>query len=230
MFTGIVEDTGSVVTLSAAAAGRRLVVQTALDLGDTKLGDSIAVDGVCLTVVEQHRAGTGRTHVAFDVGPETLAVTAFGRTLRPGRRVHLERALRLSDRLGGHLVSGHVDGVGQVAQRRPQGDALFLDFTAPAGVLDLCIPKGSIAIDGTSLTLNVVDDRGFQVCLIPHTLQQTHLVDLREGDVVNLESDMIGKYVRRLLSRGRSDGAGTAGQDGVTWDLLDRAGFSPRSR
>jgi riboflavin synthase len=220
MFTGIVEDTGVVERLEPTSSGRRLFVDTGLDLADTKLGDSIAVDGVCLTVVQQQRRGT-RWHVAFDVGPETLAVTAFGRTLAPGRRVHLERALRLSDRLGGHLVSGHVDAVGRLRRRRAEGDALFLDFDAGKAIVDLCIEKGSIAIDGTSLTINVVDDAGFGVCLIPHTLAQTHLADLREGDVVNLESDLIGKYVRRLLLRGTGAPAGT-----VTWDLLQRSGFT----
>jgi riboflavin synthase len=228
MFTGIVEDTGVVASLVATASGQRLVVDTALDLADTKLGDSIAIDGVCLTVVDQKKSG-GRWAVAFDVGPETLAVTTFARTLRPGRRLHLERALRLADRLGGHLVSGHVDGIGRLRRRRPAGEALFLDFAAPPPVLDLCIPKGSIAIDGTSLTLNTVDDDGFQVCLIPHTLQQTHLLDLRDDDVVNLESDMIGKYVRRLLQRGRASGADDAG-DAVGWALLERAGFTSSSR
>jgi riboflavin synthase len=221
VFTGIVEDCGVVTSVSPSPSGRRLSVECTLDLVDTKLGDSIAVDGVCLTVVTL--AGRGaRWVVAFDVGPETLDVTAFGRTLAVGRRVHLERALRLSDRLGGHLVSGHVDGVGRLRRRRPEGDALYLDFDAPPTVVDLCIEKGSIAIDGTSLTVNTVDDGGFGVCLIPHTLTRTHLVELREGDVVNLESDLIGKYVRRLLSRG----GGGAADGNVTWDLLRRAGFS----
>jgi riboflavin synthase len=221
MFTGIVEDCGVVVGLAPSPSGRRLRVECALDLSDTKLGDSIAVDGVCLTVVAlQRRAALWA--VEFDVGPETLDVTAFGRTLVVGRRVHLERALRLSDRLGGHLVSGHVDGVGRLRRRRPEGDALYLDFDAPRAVVDLCIPKGSIGIDGTSLTVNVVHDDGFGVCLIPHTLTRTHLVDLREGDVVNLESDVLGKYVRRLLTRA---GDGVDG-GGVTWDLLRRAGFA----
>ena len=222
MFTGIVEDCGVVIGLSPSPSGQRLRVECTLDLVDTKLGDSIAIDGVCLTVVTLDRRGA-RWGVDFDVGPETLDVTAFGRTLVVGRRVHMERALRLSDRLGGHLVSGHVDGVGRLRRRRPEGDALYLDFDAPSAVVDLCIEKGSIAIDGTSLTINVVDDGGFGVCLIPHTLTRTHLVELREGDVVNLESDLIGKYVRRLLMRG---GGGVNGGGRVTWDLLRRAGFS----
>jgi riboflavin synthase len=226
VFTGIVEDCGVVTSLLPSASGRRLRVDCGIDVSDTALGDSIAVDGVCLTVVALERRGA-RWSVDFDVGPETLTVTAFGRTLSAGRRVHLERAVRLSDRLGGHLVSGHVDAVGRVRRRRPEGDALYLDFDAPAVVLDLCVEKGSIAIDGASLTVNVVDDAGFGVCLIPHTLSRTHLAELREGDVVNLESDVIGKYVRRLLTRGGAGaGGGGAGGGAVTWDLLRRSGFS----
>lgn len=214
MFTGLVEDTGTVRELRATSSGQRLVVDTALDLTDTKLGDSIAVDGVCLTAVVVDNGS-----VAFDVGPETLAVSAFQHNLKVSRRVHLERAVRLSDRLGGHLVAGHVDGVGSVVGRRVDGDALFVRFGAPKAVLDLCIHKGSIAIDGVSLTLNVVDDDGFDVCLIPHTLTKTHLAALKVGDRVNLESDLIGKYVQRLLVRG-------AAGSGVTWDLLKKNGFT----
>lgn len=219
MFTGLVEDTATVKELRPTPSGQRLVVETGLDLSDVKLGDSIAVDGVCLTAVVVD-VGAGR--VAFDVGPETLAVSAYAHNLKIGRRVHLERALRLSDRLGGHLVAGHVDGVGAVTARREQGDALFVRFSAPKAVLDLCIHKGSIAIDGVSLTLNVVDDDGFDVCLIPHTLTQTHLAALQPGDRVNLESDLVGKYVQRLLRRGAGGGDASA----VTWDLLKKSGFT----
>ena len=222
MFTGLVEDTGTIDGLQERPSGQRLVIATRLDLsaqeGPSKAGDSIAVDGVCLTavVVEGQR-------VAFDVGPETLAVTAFVHTLRRGRRVHLERALRLHDRLGGHMVAGHVDGVGRVVSVRPEGDAVIVRFSAPARVLDLCIFKGSIAVDGVSLTINSVNDDGFDVCLIPYTLTLTHLNDLRAGDFVNLETDLIGKYVQRLVTRGRG-GAGAA--ETISWDLLKKSGFS----
>ncbi|HEY1099656.1 MAG TPA: riboflavin synthase, partial [Myxococcota bacterium] len=149
MFTGLVEDTGSVVSITPTSSGSRLVVSTALDLASTHLGDSIAVDGVCLTVVAMTA-----DRVSFDVGPETQAVSTFRAVLKVGRRVHLERAVRVGDRLGGHIVAGHVDGVGTVRRRQPQGDALFIGISAPATIVDLCIPKGSITVDGVSLTLN----------------------------------------------------------------------------
>jgi riboflavin synthase len=223
MFTGLVEDTGRVLRIAPQGAGRRLWVRSQLDLTDTRLGDSIAVNGVCLTVVELRGAAGAHDvafDVAFDIGPESLAVTTLG-ALGPDHKVHLERAVRLADRLGGHLVAGHVDGIGRVATRRPDGDTLFVRVEAPKPVLDLCIHKGSIAIDGVSLTLNAVDDTGFEVWLIPHTLKGTHLGQLQPGSRVNLESDLIGKYVQKLL-RG---GGGGGGGDGVSWELLRKAGF-----
>lgn len=220
MFTGLIEDTGAVVSLTPGDGGHRIVVDTGLDLTAARLGDSIAINGVCLTAVTLDRQAP-RWRVGFDVGPETLKVTTFADTLRPGRRVHLERAVRVGDRLGGHIVSGHVDGIGRLRARRPIGDALFLLFAAPPAVHELCIDKGSIAIDGVSLTINGLDDDGFDVCLIPHTLGATHLVDLKPGDVVNLESDVVGKYVRRLVGPHLRRG-------GVDEALLQRSGFLDR--
>ena len=190
MFTGIVEDTGRVVV-----GGARLVVQTALDLADTKLGDSIAVDGCCLTVVALEGA-----NVSFDLGPETLAVTTLG-ALAAGSRVHLERAVRLQDRLGGHLVQGHVDAVGTVESAVKSGDALLVRVKAPREITRLTIHKGSIAVDGVSLTVNVVDDDGFEVGLIPHTLEVTKLGALVAGARVNLEADLVGKYIAKLVGK-----------------------------
>lgn len=188
MFTGIVEESAIVLR-----AGARLEVRTALDLKDTKPGDSIAVDGCCLTVVQMPHGV-----VAFDLGPETLAVTTLG-ALAAGDRVHLERALRLSDRLGGHLVAGHVDAVGTIASLTRQGDALMVRVSAPPAILRYCVVKGSVCVDGVSLTLNAVDDAGFEVGLIPHTLRVTAFAALNVGDRVNLEADLIGKYVEKLL-------------------------------
>ncbi len=221
MFTGLVEDTGTVTRQTTTSSGQRIVVQTALDLGDQKLGDSIAVNGVCLTVVELTQGSAGFV-VAFDVGPETMKVTAFRDHLKVGAKVHLERAMKVGDRLGGHIVSGHVDAVGTLVERRPIGDALFLAFKAPPAVHQLCIEKGSIAIDGVSLTINGVSGDGFDVTLIPHTEQKTHLTSLKVGDAVNLEADVIGKYVRRLMT-GHAGHA--ASGSAVDMDLLGRAGF-----
>lgn len=214
MFTGIIEDTGRVARIGKSGAVVRLDVETKLDLGPCRLGDSIAVDGVCLTATELD-PGAGR--VSFDVGPESLRVTALGR-LQPGSRVHLERAMQMNGRLDGHIVQGHVDGVGRLLARRPEGETLHLRIGAAPDLLGLCIPKGSIAVNGTSLTINVLDDQAFEVWLIPHTLERTRLGELQVGDEVNLENDLIGKYVQRLL--------GAAPAKGLTWEKLREHGFT----
>jgi riboflavin synthase len=198
MFTGIVEDTGLIVTVTGDASGKHVEVESALDFSKDKLGDSVSVSGVCLTIVDKGERG-GRARISFDLGPETLAVSTLG-ALAPGARVHLERAMRMDDRLGGHLVSGHVDALGVLLKRTTEGGSLFLRFEAPASVLRLCVHKGSITIEGVSLTLNAVDAAGFEVCLIPHTLEKTRLGELVVGERVNLESDLIGKYVERLVA------------------------------
>jgi riboflavin synthase len=194
MFTGIIEATGTVAALDRREGGVRLVVETELDVAALPLGASIAVDGVCLTVVER---GAGR--FAADLGPETLARTTLG-ALAPGARVHLERPLRLGDALGGHLVSGHVDGVGLVTARRPAGGSLELEVRAPASVVPTLVPKGSITVAGASLTINVVAGDRFSVTLIPHTLAVTTLGALAVGASVNLEGDLIAKHVDRLVT------------------------------
>lgn len=217
MFTGIIEAIGTVEQVQHAQSVVRLAVRSDLDLSTTRLGDSIAVDGVCLTATA---LDVGGGKVTFDVGPESLRVTALGR-LKTGTRVHLERAMQMGGRLDGHLVQGHVDGVGTIASRRPDGDTLHLRVNAPADILQLCIQKGSIAVSGTSLTINALDDDAFEVWLIPHSLERTVLGELKVGDTVNLENDLIGKYVQRLLGGGGAGGA----TGGVTWDTLRKAGF-----
>ncbi|HVR64764.1 MAG TPA: riboflavin synthase [Polyangia bacterium] len=195
MFTGIIEATGTVATFDARPSGGvRLVVETALPVGELPLGASIAVDGVCLTVVDR---GPGR--FAADLGPETLACTTLA-ALAAGDRVHLERPLRLGDALGGHLVAGHVDGMGTVLARRPTGEALELELSAPPVVSATLAPKGSIAVDGVSLTVNRVEGDRFSVTLIPHTLAVTHLGAKKEGVRVNLEGDLIAKHVGSLIA------------------------------
>ncbi len=197
MFTGLVEALGTVVTLADTGAGRRLVVRH--PLGPVALGDSVSVNGACLTAVEC----TAET-LAFDVGPETLRLTNLG-ALAPGAHVNLERALLASSRLGGHLVQGHVDGVGAVAEKRQEGEWVFMSFTAPPALLAQMVPKGSICVDGVSLTLVTVDATSFSVMLIPHTLANTTLGFKGPGDPVNLETDLLAKYVFRAMEafRGR---------------------------
>jgi riboflavin synthase len=199
VFTGIVEGLGKVESLRASTGHtRRLTVKTDLPVGKLPLGASIAVNGACLTIVARR---PGRPSVfQADLGPETLACTTLG-SLGPGARVHLEQALRLGDPLGGHMVSGHVDGTGLVESARKQGETFALRVKAPDEIAPYLLKKGSIAIDGVSLTVNHVDDQSFEVLLIPHTLEVTLLGELRHGSRVNLEADMIAKQVARFIER-----------------------------
>ena len=164
-----------------------------MDLCDVTLGESIAVNGACFTVVE-----VSDVCFSVDVSPESLDRTTTG-ALRQGDLVHLERALRLSDRLGGHLVLGHVDGVGQLQSKVPEANAWHLTFGAPPEVTEYLIPKGCIAVDGVSLTVNSCDGHSFGVTIVPHTTDKTNLLSRNVGDKVNLEADVIGKYVAKLL-------------------------------
>jgi riboflavin synthase len=198
MFTGIIEATGTVAALEGRDGGVRLSITTELPVAELPLGASIAVDGVCLTVVDR-AAGSPLQSFAADLGPETLACTTLG-GLRPGARVHLERPLRLGDALGGHLVSGHVDGVGAVVARREVGGSLELEIRAPESVVATLVPKGSITVAGASLTINTVAGDRFGVTLIPHTLAVTTLGALAVGAPVNLEGDLIAKHVDRLVT------------------------------
>ncbi|HLK92673.1 MAG TPA: riboflavin synthase [Polyangia bacterium] len=202
MFTGIVEKTGTVESIARAEPERpaaRLTVTTDLDLGGTVVGASIAVDGCCLTVIDLDVA---RGRFAADLGPETLMLTTLG-GMEPGARVHLERPLRLGAELGGHIVTGHVDGVGLIVARRENGSALDLEISVPSNVGRAIAPKGSIAVDGVSLTVNVLADLAgaaiFGVTLIPHTLAVTKLADKALGAAVNIETDLIAKHVERLV-------------------------------
>jgi riboflavin synthase len=188
VFTGLVREVGTVRDLT----GGRLVVDAALT---ADVGDSIAVDGVCLTVVEAQGGA-----LAFDAVPETLARTALG-ALRPGSHVNLEPALRAGDPLGGHIVQGHVDGVATVVSLAPEGDGSRLRLSAPPGLLRYVVEKGSVAVQGTSLTVAAVDEDGFEIALIPHTLAATTLGTLEPGRTVNVEVDVLAKYVEKLVGR-----------------------------
>lgn len=196
MFTGIVTDLGEVLGAQPQGEGRRLKLRTALNLEDAPSGASIACAGVCLTIVAKTREGGFWTFDA-DVSTETLEKTTLG-AWAPGLRINLERPLRLGDEFGGHVVSGHVDGVGHVAAVAPQKDSTRVRFRAPPGLARFIAEKGSIAVDGASLTVNAVQGSDFEVNLIPHTLAVTSFGALAPGSAVNLEIDLLARYVARL--------------------------------
>ncbi|AWK86858.1 riboflavin synthase [Azospirillum thermophilum] len=194
MFTGIITDVGRVRAVERQG-DTRFTIETAFDTATVPIGASIANNGVCLTVVE-----TGPGWFAVQASGETLSKTTLG-SWAEGTRVNLERALKLGDELGGHIVSGHVDGVGTLLSIRPDGESIRLTFEAPADLAKFIAPKGSVAVDGVSLTVNEVDGARFGVNIIPHTQQATTFGGLREGDRVNLEIDMLARYVARLAGR-----------------------------
>lgn len=193
MFTGIVEGTGTIRSVGASGKGLRLRVAARLAGKPPALGESISVDGVCLTVVRR-----GRGWFDVDLSPETVRVTTLGERPR-GATVNLERALRADGRFGGHVVQGHVDGVGTVRSIRRAGTARVIRFEAPPAVSAYLVSRGSVTVDGVSLTVTAVEAEAFEVVLIPHTLAVTTLGELRRGRRVNLEADILGKYVRTFL-------------------------------
>jgi riboflavin synthase len=198
MFTGIVEGMGHVTSIQARPDGARMRIRAGALADGAAVGESIAVNGVCLTMVE-----LGPGEFAADLAAETLRRTTLGR-LRPGDPVNLERPLRLDQRLGGHIVQGHVDGVGTIALVRPEGDGVWMEIDAPGSLARYIAEKGSIAVDGVSLTVAAAGPGGrFAVALIPHTLAVTTLGRRGPGDSVNLEVDIVAKYVERLLEGGR---------------------------
>jgi len=216
VFTGIVEELGTLLGIRHGADSARLIIGAEKVLEDVQVGDSIAVNGVCLTVVQFN----SREFTA-DVMPETLAKTNLG-ALKPGDRVNLERALQLGDRLGGHLVSGHIDGVGIITRIQRRDIASLVTIRAPEEVMRYIIKKGSVAIDGVSLTVVDFQPESFEVSLIPHTAHATTLGHKKVGDAVNLEADVIGKYIEKLIvSRG-----GNAKESKISLSFLAEHGFA----
>lgn len=195
MFTGIVTDLGTVRSIEPAGEGRdlRIVIATAWDTAGIELGASVACNGCCLTVVEK-----GEGTLAFNASAETLSKTTIGRW-RPGTAVNLERSLRLGDELGGHMVQGHIDGVGSIAAIAPEGGSLRVRIRPPPHLMPFLAPKGSVAVDGVSLTVNDVDADAFGVNIIPHTAQVTTFGRVKPGDPVNIEVDLVARYLARLL-------------------------------
>lgn len=210
MFTGIIEEIGSVKRVSVGGKSGSIEIAAKKVLEGTKVGDSIAVNGVCLTVTS-----LGSSSFTADVMAETLRRSSLG-SLSVGNGVNLERAMAADGRFGGHLVSGHIDGTGTISKMQKEENAVWVHIQANAEILNLIVEKGSIAIDGISLTVAGVSDSEFSVSVIPHTAKETTLLSKKAGDTVNLENDIIGKYVQKLLG-GRSLGA-TEASDSVKDD------------
>lgn len=212
MFTGLIEDTGRVATFQRRGDAGVLTVETTLPTAEIVPGDSVAVNGACLTV-------TGRSErtLSFDVSPESISRTLLGK-LSSGSRVNLERALRLGDRLGGHIVSGHIDCSGQLTRSESSSGNYQLHFTLTAAYARYLVEKGSVTIDGISLTVNAVSGDTFSVNIIPHTYENTTLAQLKAGDQVNIETDIIGKYVERLAQPWQKSG-------GLSMQTLAENGF-----
>lgn len=220
MFTGIIEGLGRIAGIKPMGTGKRLVIDADFTLDMTGIGDSIAVSGACLTVtlIEGKR-------FEVDVSPETISKTTLGMA-RIGDRVNLERALRLSDRLDGHLVTGHVDGVGTVKNRQNEGNAIIVTLAVPSTLTRYIINKGSVAIDGISLTINDCDQFSIRVAVIPHTAKLTTIGFKKIGDPVNIESDIIGKYVERFVNKIEPDNLRKkAKTSGVDMQFLAKTGF-----
>lgn len=210
MFTGIVEEMGTVRRLNQSPNRCELELSASKVLEGTQIGDSIAVNGVCLTVIR-----LGEEHFTADVMPETLRRSNLGQ-LKPGSKVNLERAMAANGRFGGHIVAGHIDGTGKILAMQPEGNAVLVTISATPELLRYVVEKGSIAIDGISLTVAKVSHTDFTVSLIPHTGEETTLLKHRPGEIVNLETDIIGKYVEKLMQ---------PKSNGVTMELLQQNGF-----
>jgi riboflavin synthase len=218
MFTGIIQAIGKIARIEPKGGDLRLTITTGkLDLRDVELGDSIAVNGVCLTAVQLQEGGFGA-----DVSRESLSLTTLG-DLQTGSPVNLEKALTLATRLGGHLVSGHVDGIGTVIERHDDARSVRFTIEAPAELARYIAHKGSITVDGTSLTVNAVDGARFELNIVPHTLAETIMDDYQAGTRVNLEVDLVARYLERLLLGERAAESGSHG--GVDLALLAKAGF-----
>lgn len=215
MFTGLVEEIGVVKAIISGSDSVRITVAAQKVLKDARLGDSIAVNGTCLTVVEYNAAA-----FTADVMPETVKSTVLA-SLKVGDRVNLERTLAVGDRLGGHIVTGHIDGVGSIKHKRRHDNAIIVTVTAPETVMKYIVHKGSIAVDGISLTIVECLETAFTVSLIPHSAAMTTLGFKQEGDLVNLETDIIGKYVEKMLNREQSAAPGK----GISMDFLNQHGF-----
>jgi len=220
MFTGIIEGLGTLSGIRPAGQGKRLTIDADYTLDQTRIGDSIAVNGACLTVVK-----VNLKRFEVDLSPETLEVSTF-EGAKLGDRLNLERAMRLSDRIDGHLVLGHVDGIGVIKERKKVANAVMVTIGVPEALARYMISKGSIAIDGISLTINACEPKRITVSIIPHTAAKTTIAIKQNGDAVNLETDMIGKYVERFTQAGSVHSSKkTKASSGIDMEYLAKSGF-----
>ncbi len=218
MFTGIIESLGTIHRVIPQGEGKVLQIRCGLDLSDTRIGDSIAVNGACLTAVHLEKHA-----FSVDMAPETVTRTTF-KTAAPGMRVNVERAMQLSSRVDGHLVSGHIDGTGVITRIENKSNAILLTIAVETHLSGQMIEKGSVAVDGISLTINQCTDTDFSISIIPHTAKLTTIGFKQTGDFVNIETDMIGKYVRKFLTRTTAGVSETEHTD-ISMALLAKNGF-----
>ncbi len=217
MFTGIIEGKGRVSKVAKKGAGILLGIQTDFSIADSKIGDSIAINGACLTAIS-----IGFFSFEAYLSPETCKITTFG-SIRQGDTVNVERALKLSDRIDGHMVSGHIDGIGTLKNKESASDAILLAFTVPAILAKHMIKKGSVAVDGVSLTINECGDDFFSVSIIPHTGEITTITAKKPGDKVNIETDMIGKYIEKFIAEKNDKDIGSKSK--IDMNFLAETGF-----
>ena len=215
MFTGLIEEIGEIKSIEKGAKYGKITIKATEIMNGIKLGDSVSTNGVCLTVTE-----FSKSSFSVDVMAETIRSSNLGK-LKPGSKVNLERALRLSDRLGGHIVSGHIDGTGTIMNLSNEGNATWVSVETSQDILKYIVHKGSIAIDGISLTVAYVDENIFKVSIIPHTKGETTLVIKKIGDVVNLENDMMAKYIEKLMKYGNE----TKEKKSISMGFLENNGF-----
>jgi riboflavin synthase len=220
MFTGLIEEIGKIKRITKGSRSYQYSIEAKLILDDLKIGNSVSTDGACLTVVEKNASG-----FIVDIMEETVKRTNFSQ-LKIGDSINLERALKLSDRLGGHLVSGHIDGIGKITKIQKVDIANLIHIEAPQEILNQLIQKGSVAIDGISLTVIEVSDRDFQIGIIPHTAKETTLLNKEIGDLVNVETDLMGKYIQRFLRQESTEKTTQAKKSsGLTMDFLTANGY-----
>lgn len=214
MFTGIIEECGRVKSLTISGSSGKIIIGAFKVLEGTNIGDSIAVNGVCLTVTD-----IGRNEFTADIMAETARRSSLSK-LKPGESVNLERAMSANGRFGGHIVSGHIDGTGTIVSKIEEENAVWVQISTSSAILRLIVEKGSIAIDGISLTVAKVSESDFSVSIIPHTAKETTLLNKKSGDIVNLENDIIGKYVERLINFKAAD-ENEHRSSGLTMEMLE---------